>query len=83
MSPRFEAFIVRLYTDDELRRAFLVDPRTVAQAAGLGEAETMALEAIDRPGLELAARSFGVKRRATGKTRRASPDRRPWRPRLW
>jgi hypothetical protein len=69
MSPGFEAFLVRLYTDDELRRAFLVDPRAVARAAGLGEGEVAALAAIDRPGLELAARSLGAKRGAGAQER--------------
>ena len=62
MSPRFEAFVVRLYTDAKLRDAFLVAPRAVARAAGLSEAEALALEDVDRPGLELAARSFAAKR---------------------
>ena len=79
MNPGFDAFLVRLYTDDELRRAFLVDPRTVARAAGLSEAEAAALEGIDRPGLELAARSFAAKRQgAPG--RQGLAGRWRWRP---
>jgi len=59
-SPRFEAFLARLYVDGEFRAAFLADPRRAA--AGLAPDEIAALEAIDREGLELAADSFARKR---------------------
>ena len=61
-SPGFEAFLARLYVDEAARRRFLDDPRGVARAAGLDEAEVDALARIDRAGLELAARSFAAKR---------------------
>jgi hypothetical protein len=61
-SQEFEAFLARLYVDAGFRARFLEDPRREALAAGLSEAECRALEAIDRPGLELAAASFEVKR---------------------
>jgi len=73
-SPAFEAFLARLYTDGETRQRFLAEPRAVARAAGLGEAECEALERIDREGLVLAAESFGRKRK-----RRATGDR----PSIW
>ena len=58
-SPAFEAFLARLYTDGETRQRFLAEPRAVAQAAGLVEAECEALERIDRDGLVLAAEMEG------------------------
>jgi hypothetical protein len=66
MSPAFEAFLARLYTDHETRARFLEDPEAEAGRAGLGEAEATALLGIDRVGLELAARSFEKKRAARG-----------------
>jgi hypothetical protein len=62
VSPAFEAFLARLYTDDAFRAAFLADPRRAA--AALGPEEIAALERIDRLGLELAAASFAHKRAA-------------------
>ena len=58
----FEAFLARTYVDSEFRARFLVDPRGEAQKAGLSEAECIALENIDRAGLEFAATSFARKR---------------------
>ena len=68
MSIAFEAFLARLYTDAELRRRFLADPRAVAGGGaggghGLSAEEIQALVDIDRVGLELAAASFARKRR--------------------
>jgi hypothetical protein len=71
VSPRFEAFLAELYTDDDARRRFLSDPRDAARRARLADAEVEALAAIDRLGLELAAVSFALKR----------AQRRPRRPR--
>ena len=74
MSAAFEAFLARIYVDDEARRRFLADPRQEAARAGLAEAEQEALAAIDRVGLELAARSFARKRAvATRRRRRGWP----------
>ena len=62
--PRFETFLVELYTDAEARRRFLADPVSAARLAGLDEHDVDALARIDRVGLELAARSFESKRAA-------------------
>ncbi len=62
MSPRFEAFLARIYVDADARRRFLDDPVGAARAAGLDELEARALSDIDRVGLELAAESFARKR---------------------
>ena len=72
-AQRFEAFLARLYTDADALREFLLDPRGAATRAGLDPAEVEALGAIDRPGLELAARSFEKKRE------RRMPRRPAWR----
>jgi hypothetical protein len=69
--PAFEAFLAGLYVDAELREAFLADPIAVARAAALNDAEVEALRAIDRAGLVLAADSFGHKRAAAARRRRA------------
>lgn len=59
-----QAFLARLYVDDALRARFLADPSAEARRAGLDDAETAALAAIDREGLALAARSYAAKREA-------------------
>jgi hypothetical protein len=60
--PALEAFLARLYVDEAFRSAFLKNPRAAAAAARLSPDETVALEAIDRTGLALAAESFARKR---------------------
>jgi hypothetical protein len=61
-----EAFPARLLVDRVARERFLVDPATEAARADLSESERTALRALDRVGLELAARSVrGKRRRAT------------------
>lgn len=62
MSPAFEAYLAKIYTDAAERTLFLADPRARAAAAGLAPAERDALAAIDRDGLVLAAASFQRKR---------------------
>jgi hypothetical protein len=62
VSAAVEAFLARIYVDDEARRRFLAEPRQEAARAGLDEAEQEALTAVDRVGLELAARCFSRKR---------------------
>jgi len=62
VSPRFEAFLARLYTNDEARHLFLTAPSREARRFGLTAEEAAALESVDRTGLELAARSFARKR---------------------
>jgi hypothetical protein len=64
VSPAFEAYLARIYTDDAERALFLADPRGRAAAARLSPAEAEALAAIDRDGLALAADSFERKRDA-------------------
>jgi hypothetical protein len=57
-----EAFLARIYVDDEARARFLAAPAEEARRAGLPDADCRALAAIDREGLALAARSFARKR---------------------
>lgn len=70
-----EAFLARLYTDADARRDFLADPRGSAARAELEPSEVDGLAAIDRDGLELAARSF-EKKRAAREPRRSAWTRR-------
>ena len=63
MTTAFEAFLARLYVDQDARARFLADPPGEARAAGLDDQEIAAALAIDRVGLELAAASFAHKRR--------------------
>ena len=65
-APAMEAFLARLYTDHELRRAFLAAPAAVARSEGLNEASVLAMARIDRDGLQLAAQSYAGKRAAHG-----------------
>ena len=71
-----EALLARLYTDAALRREFLRDPPAIAIREGVGHEDAQRLAAIDRSGLELAARSYAGKRASHGRT---SPWRRWWR----
>lgn len=71
MSAAFEAFLARIYTDAGARARFLEDPRGEAAGAGLDVHEQDALAAVDRVGLEMAARSFAAKRAAAPRPRRA------------
>ena len=64
--PRFEIVLARLYTDEMFRARFLANPEQAALAEGLTPAEAQALGAVDREGLDLAAKSF-EKKRATGR----------------
>jgi hypothetical protein len=70
VSTAFEAYLARLYVDASARARFLADPRGEATRAGLTPAECAALDGIDRPGLELAARSFASKRAKAPPVRR-------------
>ena len=63
-TPAFEAFLARLYTDAAARARFLAEPEAEARRAGLNPDQCRALAAIDRTGLEMAARSFARKRAA-------------------
>jgi hypothetical protein len=61
-SPRFEAFLARLYSDPVFLDEFLRAPERVAADSGLDPRERRAATAIDRAGLLLAARSYALKR---------------------
>ena len=61
-TPAFEAFLARLYTDAAARARFLAEPEAEACRAGLSPDQCRALAAIDRTGLEMAARSLARKR---------------------
>lgn len=61
-AARLEAFLAKIYVDEKARTRFLADPRGEAARAGLAEPEILALEEIDRVGLELTARSLERKR---------------------
>lgn len=61
-TPQLERFLARIYVDPQLRARFLAAPHDEARRAGLTEEQSCALAAIDRTGLEMAARSFGAKR---------------------
>ena len=71
-SPALETYLARLYTDDALRAAFLLEPRAQALLHGLSQQEA---EAMDRVGLQMAAASYRAKRAAHGG--RAKPAQ-PW-----
>lgn len=61
-AQKLEAFLARLYVDDQARARFLADPAREALNAGLTPEECAMLETIDVIGLELAAESFARKR---------------------
>ena len=71
-SPVLEGFLARIYTDEPALAEFMRMPAETARAAGLGDAEVLALVAADRIGLVMAAASFRAKR-----------ERRKVRHRLW
>lgn len=76
-AQQLEAFLAKLYVDDQARSRFFADPRREALNAGLTEDECAALEKIDLVGLELASHSFARKRAS-------SPQRKPiWNPTRW
>ncbi|HEX4185772.1 MAG TPA: hypothetical protein VHY78_07930 [Stellaceae bacterium] len=72
-SPALEEFLARLYTDEPALAEFLRMPAETARAAGLSDAEVLALEGADRIGLVMAAASFRAKRE------RRKAHHRPWR----
>ena len=61
-----ESLLARLYTDASARTRWLADPDAESRRAGLDDAGCAALSGLDRPGLELAARSFAHKRAGRG-----------------
>jgi hypothetical protein len=62
-ASRLEAFLAKIYVDEEARALFLADPRGEAAKAELTEQEIEAVACIDRVGLELLAQSLERKRR--------------------
>lgn len=66
--PKLETFLATLYVDADARARFLESPREEAARAGLSETQCVALSAVDRVGLELAARSFERKRQKKSKS---------------
>lgn len=78
-SPKFEAFLALLYTDEALVAAFLRAPDETASAAGLDPATISALRTVDRDGLAMAARSFRAKRAGSSHQQAApGPLKRLW-----
>ncbi len=71
-AQKLEAFLAKLYVEDNARSRFIADPRREASNAGLTEEDCAALEKIDVVGLELAAASFARKRAAQPQKRAAS-----------
>ncbi|MCB1191548.1 MAG: hypothetical protein H7A23_05455 [Leptospiraceae bacterium] len=69
-SPKFEEFLVRLYTNGDFRERFLENPYIYAKKFGLAEEESKSLEQIDKIGLALAARSYEHKRKRINKKKR-------------
>jgi hypothetical protein len=69
-AQKFEAFLAKLYVDEQARARFLADPLRQALNAGLTKDECAALEQIDLIGLELAASSF-ARKKASRPSRRA------------
>lgn len=57
-----EAFLARIYCDQQARESFLSDPEAEALRAGLSLDEIEALKQIDQVGLELFAVSLERKR---------------------
>ncbi|MDZ5634956.1 hypothetical protein [Janthinobacterium sp. GMG1] len=74
-SPALETYLAKLYTDDALRAAFLLDPHAQALLHGLSLQDAEAMAAMDRVGLQMAAASYRAKRSAHGS--RATPAQ-PW-----
>ena len=73
-TPALERFLARIYVDANARARFLANPRAEAARAGLTEDQCLALESIDRIGLDMAVRSYARKREH--KTARLLRDRR-------
>lgn len=75
-SPAFEGFLARLYVDPAFRARFLADPEGEARRSGLSCGDQAAVRAIDRVGLEMAAKSYELKREAKSRTGPARGDAR-------
>jgi len=79
-AARLEAFLARLYVDSAARAEFLGDRARAVSAAGLTEAECLAVVRLDAGALELAAQSFTHKHLLAQRRRaqRALSDRWLW-----
>lgn len=64
---RVEALLAKLYTDAAARERWRADPDGEARRAGLDGDAHAAMMRLDRPGLELTARSFARKRAMRGR----------------
>ncbi|MGK5032415.1 hypothetical protein [Janthinobacterium sp. MDT1-19] len=79
-SAALETYLARLYTDDVLRDAFLLEPRAQALLHGLSPQEAEAMAAMERIGLQMAAASYRAKRAGRAEhAARATPLQRWWR----
>ena len=61
-TPEVEAFLARLYTDEDFLARFLKSPQDVLAQEALSPDQRIALAAIDRSELMLAANSYRHKR---------------------
>jgi hypothetical protein len=62
-SEKIENFLALLYTDEWLLKSFLETPTETLLNQDLGEEEKVALQKIDRDGLQMAASSYKSKRK--------------------
>ncbi|MEO8017692.1 MAG: hypothetical protein ABI769_07750 [Pseudomonadota bacterium] len=62
-----EDLLARLFTDAAFRARFKLDPKNLGRELGLDDAALATLEQTDWVGLELAARSYALKRAACRK----------------
>lgn len=63
---KLEAFLARIYVDQEMRERFLNAPEDESKRAGLSSEECEAVKQIDRVGLELMATSLKRKKERSG-----------------
>ncbi len=70
-SPRLEAFLARLYVEEDFRNSFLNDPRNAALKFGLTPEEATRMSSADFVGLKMAAESFRSKREKRSRRGRA------------
>lgn len=61
---RLEAFLARVYVDEDARVKFLADPRGEAVKAGLTAQQVEDVVKIDRDGLEMFAASLERKKQS-------------------
>jgi hypothetical protein len=61
-AAHLEAFLARLYTDDEACAEFLTNPGSTAARAGLDEGDVARLARTDLSAIALAVMSFKAKR---------------------